>query len=127
MEMPGLKSVLAKLPVKLPSEVENLVLQYLRKRHPAAILISRLVFDRVDSFGGDPPALIVGGPGLRFKSWKYGHIQSKGMTIWYHYDAITGKPSAEYTNVFESSRSVWNPRIHVEDTDEEIEMWERYI
>jgi hypothetical protein len=127
MEMPGLRSVLAKLPVKLPSEVENLVLQYLRKRHPAAILISRLLFDHIDSYGEDPPALIVAGPGLRFKSSNYGHIQSRGMAIWYHYDAITGKPSADYSNVFETSRSVWDPRRQVEDTDEEIERWERFI
>jgi hypothetical protein len=127
MEMPGLRSVLAKLPVKLPLEVENLVLQYLRKRHPAAILISRLLFDRVDSFGRDPPALIVAGPDLRFKSSNYGHIQSRGMTIWYHYDALTGKPFAEYSNVFETSRTVWDNDEHVEDTDEEIERWERFI
>jgi hypothetical protein len=127
MEMPGLKSVLAKLPVKLPLEVENVVLQYLRKRHPAAILISRLLFDRIDSFGGDPPALIVAGPDLRFKSSNYGHVRSRGMAIWYHYDAITGKPSADYSNVFETSRSVWDARNQVEDTDEEIERWERFI
>ena len=122
MEMPGLKSVLAKLPVKLPSEVENLVLQYLRKRHPTAVLISRLYFDRYEGV----PGLYVSGPDLQFKSPEYGCIGNRKVHkilgfMLYSYDAITGKPFAYRSNVFLSSKP------GVEDIDEEIERWERFI
>jgi hypothetical protein len=82
MEMSGLKIILAKLPVQLPYDAEDVIKQYLRKRHPAAILISRLCFERTEDFWR---ALCVSGPDLRISGEQYGHHMALSQAMDHKY------------------------------------------
>ena len=133
MEMPWLMCILGKLPVTLPVEAENLIVQCLRKKHPTALLISQLCFDREeeDVIYGIPASLSVSGPSVRLPGDTYGHLLPAGMhlylgvyTRYFSYDAFTGRPHRRWSTAFDRRRPRQAP---VSDSEDEIERWLRYV
>jgi hypothetical protein len=90
---------------QLPPEAANLVIQCLRKKHPTALLISKLKFAHETNPDEGMPSLDVSGPGLRLGGDRYGRLASiKGCRClpdidefggWmqrFFYDSETGEP-----------------------------------
>ena len=138
MEMPWLTRVLAKLPVTLPDEAKNLIIQCLRKKHPTALLISQLCFDREeeDVIYGIPASLSVSGPSVRLPGDTYGHLLPAEIHFYlrrigdgactrnFSYDTFTGRPRRHWSTTFDRRR----PSLTLDsDSEDEIERWLRYV
>jgi hypothetical protein len=126
---------------KLPAEAANLVVQCLRKKHPTALLISKLKFTHETDPYERVPALNVSGPGLRISGCGYGRIasiegytwQPDGFDGWmqrFFYDPRVGEPIPGWSHTPTPWLENWGADLLEEiEVDEEmrqrlLEIWD---
>jgi hypothetical protein len=126
---------LPKVLEKLPPNAANLVVQCLRKKHPTAVLISKLGFDHSTDPHERVPALNVTGPGLRVSGERYGRIASvDGYTFlpdefggWmqrFFYDPKDGEPLPGWSHTPTPWLENWDADL-LEEIEMDEEMRER--